>query len=32
MSPAASSYNVYKDFEHKGKHFKKLVREKGEEK
>ena len=27
MSPAASSYNVYKDYEHKGKHFKKLVRE-----
>ena len=27
MSPAASSYNVYKDFEHKGNHFKQLVRE-----
>ena len=27
MSPAASSYNVYKDYEHKGKHFKKLVKE-----
>ncbi|MCQ2481438.1 MAG: UDP-N-acetylmuramoyl-L-alanine--D-glutamate ligase [Clostridia bacterium] len=26
MSPAASSYNVYKDFEHKGKHFKDLVK------
>lgn len=26
MSPAASSYNVYKDFEHKGKHFKDLIR------
>lgn len=25
MSPAASSYNVYKSFEHKGSHFKKLV-------
>ncbi len=25
MSPAASSYNVYKDFEHKGNHFKDLV-------
>ncbi len=32
MSPAASSYNVYKDFEHKGKHFKKLVQERTEEK
>lgn len=30
MSPAASSYNVYKDYEHKGKHFKKLVTEHGE--
>lgn len=29
MSPAASSYNVYKDFEHKGNHFKQLVREHG---
>lgn len=27
MSPAASSYNVYKDYEHKGNHFKKLVTE-----
>lgn len=26
MSPAASSYNVYKDFEHKGNHFKTLVK------
>jgi UDP-N-acetylmuramoylalanine--D-glutamate ligase len=26
MSPAASSYNVYKDFEHKGNHYKELVR------
>lgn len=26
MSPAASSYNVYKDFEHKGNHFKDLVK------
>ncbi len=26
MSPAASSYNVYKDYEHKGNHFKKLVK------
>ncbi len=26
MSPAASSYNVYKDFEHKGKHYKELVK------
>ncbi len=26
MSPAASSYNVYKDYEHKGKHFKNLVK------
>ncbi|MBR0113272.1 MAG: UDP-N-acetylmuramoyl-L-alanine--D-glutamate ligase [Clostridia bacterium] len=25
MSPAASSYNVYKDFEHKGNHFRDLV-------
>jgi len=27
MSPAASSYNVYKDFEHKGNHYKQLIRE-----
>ncbi len=27
MSPAASSYNVYKDYEHKGKHFKRLVKD-----
>ncbi len=26
MSPAASSYNVYRDFEHKGNHYKDLVR------
>ncbi len=26
MSPAASSYNVYKDFEHKGNHYKELVK------
>lgn len=26
MSPAASSYNVYKDFEHKGRHYKELVK------
>lgn len=26
MSPAASSYNVYKDFEHKGNHYKQLIR------
>lgn len=26
LSPAASSYNVYKNFEEKGRHFKKLVR------
>ena len=26
LSPAASSYNVYKDFEHKGNHYKELVR------
>ena len=31
LSSAASSYNVYKDFEHKGNHFRKLVMEKGEE-
>lgn len=27
FSPAASSYNMYKDFEEKGNHFKRLVRE-----
>lgn len=27
MSPAASSYNVYKDFEHKGNHYKQLVKD-----
>ena len=26
MSPAASSYNVYKDFEHKGNHYKECVK------
>ncbi len=29
LSPAASSYNRYKDFEEKGGHFKRLVREMG---
>ncbi|MDR1629116.1 MAG: UDP-N-acetylmuramoyl-L-alanine--D-glutamate ligase [Oscillospiraceae bacterium] len=29
LSPAASSYNVYRDFEEKGQHFKQLVREMG---
>ena len=29
LSPAASSYNCYKNFEEKGKHYKKLVREYG---
>lgn len=29
MSPAASSYNVYKDFEHKGNHYKQLIKEHG---
>ena len=29
LSPAASSYNRYKDFEEKGRHFKALVRELG---
>ena len=27
MSPAASSYNVYKDFEHKGNHYKQLIKD-----
>ena len=27
LSPAAASYNVYKNFEEKGKHFKELVKE-----
>ena len=27
FSPAAASYNYYKNFEEKGKHFKKLVSE-----
>lgn len=31
LSPAASSYNRYKNFEEKGKHFKNLVREIGAE-
>lgn len=31
LSPAASSYNVYRDFEEKGQHFKQLVREMGKE-
>ena len=31
FSPAAASYNVYKNFEEKGRHFKALVREYGEE-
>ncbi len=26
MSPAASSYNVYKDFEHKGNHYKECIK------
>jgi UDP-N-acetylmuramoylalanine--D-glutamate ligase len=26
LSPAASSYNVYRDFEHKGNHYKELVK------
>ena len=30
FSPAAASYNVYKNFEEKGRHFKSLVREIGE--
>jgi len=28
MSPAAASYNIYRDFEEKGNHFKQLVKEK----
>lgn len=32
MSPAASSYNVYKDFDHKGRHFKELVKKHGNQK
>lgn len=31
LSPAASSYNVYKNFEYKGKHFKELVVKFGKE-
>lgn len=30
LAPAASSYNVYRDFEEKGQHFKQLVKEQGE--
>ena len=30
LSPAASSYNVYKNFEQKGRHYKELVRKYGE--
>lgn len=30
MSPAASSYNVYRDFEEKGNHFKQLVKQNAE--
>lgn len=30
LSPAASSYNVYKNFEEKGRHYKSLVRKYGE--
>lgn len=30
LSPAASSYNVYKNFEEKGKHYKALVKQYGE--
>ena len=29
MSPASSSYNVYKNFDHKGNHFKELVKKYG---
>lgn len=31
MSPAASSYNVYMNFDHKGNHFKELVRSKNKQ-
>ncbi len=31
MSPAAASYNYYRDFEEKGNHFKQLVKEKTQE-
>ena len=31
LSPAASSYNVYKNFEEKGRHYKELVKKYGEE-
>ena len=31
LSPAASSYNVYKNFEYKGNHFKELVKQLGKE-
>ena len=30
LSPAASSYNVYKNFEEKGKHYKTLVKQYGQ--
>lgn len=30
LSPAAPSYNVYRNFEHKGNHYKKIVKELGE--
>lgn len=30
LSPAASSYNVYKNFEEKGKHYKQLIKQYGE--
>lgn len=30
LSPAASSYNVYKNFEQKGNHYKELIKKKGE--
>lgn len=30
LSPAASSYNIYKNFEEKGKHYKQLVKKYGE--
>lgn len=32
LSPAAASYNVYRDFEEKGEHYKRLLREKIEKK
>ena len=30
LSPAASSYNVYKNFEEKGRHYKELIKKYGE--